>query len=71
MSTIGVIERGGGGGGGGGGGTRKGKYFPQTLHDGTQIFFFKDRVKIEKDTMGEGVTEKDTRIEFGIELVGE
>ena len=32
--------------------------------------FIEDRVKIEKDTLSEGVTEKDIRTEFGIEFVG-
>ena len=32
--------------------------------------FFKGRVKIEKDTLSEEVTEKDTRTGFGIEFVG-
>ena len=32
--------------------------------------FIKDRVKTEKGTMSEGVTEKDTRTRFGIEFVG-
>ena len=32
--------------------------------------FFEGRVKTEKGTFSEGVTEKDTRTGFGIELVG-
>ena len=32
--------------------------------------FFKGRVKTEKETLSEGVTEKDTRTGFGIEFVG-
>ena len=32
--------------------------------------FFEGRVKIEKDALSEGVTEKDTMIGFGIDLVG-
>ena len=31
--------------------------------------FIEDRVKTEKDTLSEGVTEKDTRTGFGIEFV--
>ena len=32
--------------------------------------FFESRVKKEKGTLSEGVTEKDTRTGFGIEFVG-
>ena len=32
--------------------------------------FFERRVKIEKGTLSEGVTEKDIRVRFGIEFVG-
>ena len=32
--------------------------------------FLEDRVKIEKGTLSEEVTEKDTRTGFGIEFVG-
>ena len=32
--------------------------------------FVKSRVKTEKDTLSEGVIEKDTRIGFGIKFVG-
>ena len=35
-----------------------------------QTYFFNGRVKIEKDTLSKGVTEKDTRTGFGIEFVG-
>ena len=43
-----------------------GRDFPQIGHKS----FFEGRVKTEKDTLSEGVTEKDTRTEFGIEFVG-
>ena len=33
-------------------------------------YFFEGRVKKEKDTLSEGVTEKDTRTGFWIEFVG-
>ena len=32
--------------------------------------FFESGVKIEKDTLSEGVSKKGTRIRFGIEFVG-
>ena len=32
--------------------------------------FLEDKVKIEKGTLSEGVTKKDTRTRFGIEFVG-
>ena len=32
--------------------------------------FFEGRVKVDKGTLSEGVTKKDTRIGFGIEFVG-
>ena len=34
------------------------------------IDFIEDRVRIEKGTLSEGVTEKDTRTGFGIEFMG-
>ena len=37
---------------------------------GHKVFFFEDRIKTEKGTLSEGVTEKDIRIRFGIEFVG-
>ena len=47
-----------------------GNTFSTNLNDETQRIFFEGKVKIEKGTLIEIVTEKDRRIGFGIEFVG-
>ena len=65
VSTTGVVEVGGDANG-------KTISLNLTLQDTKVLFFifFEDRVKTDKDTLSEGVIEKDTRTGFGIEFMG-